>query len=130
MASNARKESPTRAYDQYSSQLIQTRGLTETSHIDLSQAVKPSQIEALKDNLTSQRGILERHMAIDGIRRAARSEEGDVSYDLLVTHAALLVEIDAVLTAIDLIALPTVPTSETADLKTKLESLQTEITVV
>ena len=130
MASIAREEVPTSAYRNYSAQLIQTRRLTDVRYIDLTKPVKPAKIDALKDNLTAQRGILERHMAIDGIRRAARSEEGDASYDLLVTHAALLVEIDAVLTAIDAISVVTVPTTDTAVLKSKLESLQAEITVV
>ena len=128
MTSIARQQSSTAAYHNYTTQLFQIRRLTEARHIDLAQPVRPSQIDALKDNLTAQRTLIANHMGINGIERAAKQEEG-AAFDLTVNHTALLVEIDAVLIEIDKIAVITISPAETAALNVKLGLLRAEITV-
>ena len=130
MGSIARLITPTDSYVRYTGQLIRIRRLTEAAYIDLSRAVKPGQIENLKESLRAQRESIVEYMKVNGIRRAARDEEGDSSFDLLVNHTALLIQIDAVLVAVSGIALVTIPPAETSVLKNKMEALRAEITVI
>ena len=130
MGSIARLITPTDSYVRYTGQLIRIHRLTESIYIDLSRAVKPGQIENLKESLRAQRDSIIEYMKINGIRRAARVEEGDASFDLLANHMALLAQIDAVLVAVSGITLLTIPPSETSALKDKMEALRAEITVI